>query len=87
MFAKVAFVQKDDSLSKTYDYQISHVVDVQLAKNDFVIVESSRGAYSIGVYLEAVETVENPDIVTKKVVGRAFVPNYEEYMKGAVTHG
>ena len=87
MYAKIAFVKKDEKLSDPYDYSIDNTLAYALEKDDFVLVESSRSVYGVGVFVALTEEVADPSIVTKAVLQRLDVPSYAEYMKGVVSHG
>ena len=87
MFAKVSFVKKDESLSDPYDYSIDNTLTYALEKDDFVLVESSRSVYGVGVFVGLAEEVSDPSIVTKAVLQRLEVPSYAKYLKGVITNG
>jgi hypothetical protein len=84
MYAKVAFIQKDDALSKPYSYTITEELSKELAPLDFVLVESARSVYGVGVYIGSEETVDDPSIVNKSVLLKLALPNYSEYLSQKV---
>ena len=67
MFARIRFPNKT-GLSKTYDYNIAPEVAEETGKGDYVVVESARSDYSVGVFDHATEEVDDPSIVEKSVV-------------------
>ena len=67
MFARIRFPQQS-GLSKTYDYQIAPEVAAETGKGDYVVIESARSDYAVGVFDHATEEVADPSIVTKSVV-------------------
>ena len=87
MYAKVSFVKKDETLSDPYDYSIDNKLAYALEKDDFVLVESSRSVYGVGVFVGLADEVSDPSIVTKAVLQRLDVPSYAEYLKGVITNG
>lgn len=80
MYAQIRFPQRD-GLSKTYDYEISAELASEVVPGNYVVIQSARSDYSVGILDNLTEKVADPDIVTKSVVQKVDVPKNKEYVK------
>lgn len=83
MYAKIRFPQKD-GLSKSYDYQISDDLAKEIQPGDYVVIESARPDYSVGVLHAVVDAVDDPAIVTKAAIQKVNAQKCPEYTKGKI---
>ena len=77
MFALVSFIGKT-GLSSPYSYSVSDELAKELKPNDYVVVQSARTDYSVGILVQCVESIPDPSIVTKAVVQKVDVPGYSD---------
>lgn len=78
MYAQIRFPQRE-GLSKTYDYSISADLAKDVKPGDYVVIQSARSDYSVGILDNITDVVDNQDIVTKAVVQRVNVPGNGAY--------
>ena len=86
MYAQVRFIQKN-GLSNTYDYSIPDALVNKVSAGDYVVIESSRTDYSVGVLHKVVAEVADPKIVTKGVVQLVNRPKCPEYTLDKINVG
>lgn len=86
MYAKVRFIQQN-GLSKTYDYQIGDDLAKEVTPGDYVVIQSAKSDYSVGVLHQIVDKVDDPSIVTKAAVQKVNAQKCHEYTKGKINLG